>query len=71
MKDIEDRLRELEHKALLRKITTDILKKTIPPVLFTIGSIGFFIHSDSIIERISSFFFLAGSYLMVMLSLTA
>jgi len=66
--DFDQRLKELETKALFRKMNIDAFKQMGPSLLFIIGSITFLIESVTVGQIIASLCFVFGSILMMLAS---
>jgi len=63
--NFDQRLQELERKALFKKMTRDLLKQGIPPLLLMIGSGGLLIALPDVGQKVAAGFLLAGSYLLM------
>jgi hypothetical protein len=67
--NFDQRLQELERKALFKKITRDFLKKFIPGLFLALGSIGLVTELDGIGPKIAAGFLAAGTYLSLLVGL--
>ena len=67
--DFDQRLRELERKAMFKKITKDMLIKIVPPLLLMIGSAGLVGALPGAAQEVAAGFLLAGSFLLMITGL--
>jgi hypothetical protein len=67
--DFDQRLRELERKALFKKMNLDAMRKCIPPLLLFLGSIGLLCELNGTGPKVAAGFLTAGSYLLMIFGL--